>query len=252
MVDRGPSSPNYKGNLNSALIDRPFPSGRHTSYRVNGQDILNEEDVPPKGDVSVTTLHYFRELGPTAIAPGHKMLKVKARNDLGGVFEDVCDTCGHTTGQSVQTTALHPHPEQLTSLFDKSTGLPVPRLLPYLLDAFFEYYGDTYCFLNRSYLERLIDTGKASPFLISALSALSSRFCDHGVFDGFFKAKPDGKQREAWEYSIPFLERAKSLLMPLLSVPSCDVVAGLLFLAWADFGDNNEAGEYFTQIESWK
>lgn len=30
--------------------------------------------------------------------------------------------------------------------------------------------------------------------------------------------------------------------MPLLSFQSCDVVAGLLLLSWAHFGDNNEAG----------
>ena len=31
--------------------------------------------------------------------------------------------------------------------------------------------------------------------------------------------------------------------MPLLSIPSRDLVAGLLFLALAEFGDNNEAGK---------
>ena len=30
--------------------------------------------------------------------------------------------------------------------------------------------------------------------------------------------------------------------MPLLNIPSCDVVAGILLLSWVDFGDNNEAG----------
>ena len=242
LVDR---SPKHKA---PGSFENPSPFGRHTSYRVNGQDILNEEDAPPAGDMPVTTLHYFRELGPTAIAPGHKKLKVKARTDLGGVFEDFCSKCGHTEGQSVQTSALHPHPNQLTSLFDKTTGLPVAPLLPHLLDAFFEYYADNFCFLNRSYLERLIHTGKVSSFLICGLSALSSRFCDPKVFDGYFRSKVDGSQREAWEYSVPFLERAKSLLLPLLNVPSPDVVAGLLFLAWADFGDNNEAGEFGTTI----
>jgi hypothetical protein len=38
------------------------------------------------------------------------------------------------------------------------------------------------------------------------------------------------------------LNQAKILLIPLLSIPSRDLVAGLLFLALAEFGDNNEAG----------
>lgn len=236
LVDR---SPKHKA---PGFFEKP--SARDTSYRVNGQDVLNEEDAASTDDIPVTTLHYFRELGPTAIAPGHKKLKVKARTDLGGIFEDVCSKCGHAEGQLVQTSAVHPHPVQLTSLFDKTTGLPIAALLPYLLDAFFEYYADNFCFLNRSYLERLIKTGKVSSFLICALSALSSRFCDPKMFNGYFRPKGDGSQRKAWEYSIPFLERAKSLLLPLLNVPSPDVVAGLLFLAWADFGDNNEAGEF--------
>ena len=103
-----------------------------------------------------------------------------------------------------KTSAVHPHPEQLTSLFDKTTGLPIAALLPYLLDAFFEYYADNFCFLNRSYLERLIKTGKVSSFLICVLSALSSRFCDPKMFNGYFRPKGDGSQTEAWEFSIPF------------------------------------------------
>lgn len=38
------------------------------------------------------------------------------------------------------------------------------------------------------------------------------------------------------------LDRAKALTMPALDLPSPDVIAGLIMLAFVDSGDNNEAG----------
>ncbi|KAI9875398.1 MAG: hypothetical protein M1830_008526 [Pleopsidium flavum] len=183
------------------------------------------------------TLHYYRHLGPTAIAPGHKKISLKVRQDV------VRDTysgsdwqsrdCG-TFGISNDTTCL--------PLFDGATSLPSKEILPQLLDRFFEYYGDNFCFLHRPYLSQLIERGEASSFLICSMSALSSRFCQPEMFTKYFMTKANGQERERWEFSLPFLERAKKLLMPLLSIPSCDVVAGMLLLSWVEFGDNNEAG----------
>ncbi len=190
-----------------------------------------EEEAPH------STLHYYRHLGPTAIAPGHKKISLKVRQDVVRDAYSGSDwpsgDCG-TFGTSSDTTCL--------PLFDGATSLPSKEILPHLLDRFFEYYGDNFCFLNHPYLSQLIERGEASSFLICSMSALSSRFCQPEMFTKYFMTKANGHERERWEFSLPFLERAKKLLMPLLSIPSCDVVAGMLLLAWVEFGDNNEAG----------
>ena len=164
-----------------------------------------------------------------AIAPGHKSIKLKAQQDAGNEVQGPMD-------------ALYLGQPGVKPIFDSITGLPVQPLLPTLLDAFFQYYGDNFCHMNRRHLDMLIDHGKASVFLICVMTALSSRFCPPEVYAEYFPPKADGSPRKSWEFSKPFLDRAKSLTMSALDLPSADVVAGLIMLAFVDFGDNNEAG----------
>ena len=130
----------------------------------------------------------------------------------------------------------------LPELFDRDTSLPVDDILNHLLDVFFMYYADNFCFLNRAYLDQLLSRGEASVFLVCSMAALSSRFCEPKRFVKYFPPKDDGSMKEGWELSTPFLERAKALLIPLLGVPSCDVVGGMVLLSLAEFGNNCEAG----------
>ena len=181
-----------------------------------------------------TTVHYYRHLGPTAIAPGHKMISLKARREG--------QPSAHPSPVR-SASEMHPPPldRNLTlQLFDDATGLPVKEILSTLLDKYFEYYGDIFCFTNRNYLEELIDRGMPPVFLICVMSALSSRFCGPDFFAPYFP--PIERVREAWEHSAPFLEKSKSMIMSAMSLPTPDVAAGLLMMAFADFGDNNEAG----------
>ena len=187
---------------------------------------MNQGATALKNGIPYTTLQYYRHLGSTAIAPGYKKISLKLRQD---------DHQPQSRKEIGQRAPVLP-------LLDTTTGMPVSLLLPHLLDAFFEFYGDNFCFLNRWHLEDLARTGEASSFLICAMSALSSRFCEPTIFTPYFTEPEDGHERERWEFSLPFLDNAKRLLMPLLSIPSCDVCAGLLFIALAEFGDNNEAG----------
>jgi len=136
----------------------------------------------------------------------------------------------------------HPKSRGLRPLFDANTSLPVQEILPQLLDAFFRYYGDNFCHLNRKHVDSLIERRKASVFLICVMAALSSRFCPPELFVGFLPPKEDGSQRESWEFSKPFLDQAKALTMSAVDLPSPAVVSGLIMLAFVDFGDNNEAG----------
>ena len=190
-------------------------------------------------DTPYKTVHYYRHHGPTAIAPGHKQVSVKARqdNDESQSRDQMIPVSNIPSSRQTSTlSASHP-------LFDDDSGLPQPAVLWQLLDIFFEYYGNFYCFLNKRYLIQRIKEGKPPVFLISVISALSARFCDPGMFSSYFSPLEDGVERDRWEFSAPFLERAKSLIVPTISLPTTDGVAGLLLLAFADFGDNNEAGE---------
>jgi len=194
----------------------------------------------PREQLAYTTVQYARHLGATAIAPGHKKISLKVKRSRAGLTEDnFASSSSQPKDGRIQFDQITDGP---LSVFDTTTGLPCEKLLPHLLDSFFENYNDNFCFLNRAYLEQLIECGGASEFLICTVSALSARFCPQEVFDKYLHPKANGGKRESWELCLPFLERAKELLMPLLNIPSCDVIAGLLLLSWADFGDNNEAG----------
>lgn len=228
----------------------PLRSTRPPSNRENGdttteridESSLNTSAAPSQAngtgneDASYTTVQYFRHLGPTAIAPGHKRITLKVRQDE--------DTTPTDTSMSPRDGGRLPRQDGFLDclpLFEDYTGLPVQPLLPVLIDKYFEYYGDIFCFTNRRHLESQVEQRQPPIFLLSVMSTLASRFCDREMFLPYFP--PVNRDRENWEYSIPFLSKSKSMVMSAMSLPTPDVVAGLLLLAFADFGDNNEAGE---------
>ena len=197
---------------------------------IPGAFSLGERSNSLASETPYRTVHYYRHLGPTAIAPGHKKISLKARHDHDG-----------ESSHPSMSSASHVSQDRLLPLFD-SVGLPVAALLPTLLDSFFHAYLDNMFFMNRRHLDSLILSGEVSVFLICAMSTLSSRFCPPEIFTGYLPPTADGSPRESWEFSIPFLQQTKSMLVAAIDLPSTDVVAGLLMLSYGDFGDNNEAG----------
>lgn len=223
LLHQESSSEHVPGNDNNAEL----PDGlEQHSGPISGQE--NSMSGSVVDTTPHTVLQYYRYLGSTAIAPGYKKISLKATNDGS-------EASGLSSG--TPSTQLAKDPD----MFDPRSNLPRAELLPHLLDAFFEYYGGSFCFLNRQQLEKLISTNEISGFLLCSLAALSARFCSPQIFEPYFPST-NGQIIDRWQYSLPFLIQAKKLLMPLLSIPSCDLVAGLLFLALAEFGDNNEAG----------
>ena len=238
------------GSIQSLISPTPPPStessqalGAPADHGISPTTVLPATDGGANGKISIgkqsdssasgfpyTIVHYYRHLGPTAIAPGHKKISLKARHD----------SDSRSRHNSVSSSS-HIHQGGLLPLFN-STGLPVAALLPTLLDCFFRAYLDNMFFVNRRHLDSLIKSGEVSVFLICAMSTLSSRFCPPEIFRGYLPPKADGSPRESWEYSIPFLQQTKSMLVAAIDFPSTEVVAGLLMLSYGDFGDNNEAG----------
>ena len=236
-------SPTNPSGVVQGSIEATEPSFQHVQQQCDNQQlstspqqhssvIAQPDDLRLRHHLSntpYTVVQYYRYLGSTAIAPGYKKISLKVAKDRSRV-SDV----------SYEKHEVQHHSD--ASIIDTHTDLPQAELVPHILNAFFEYYGGIFCFLNRPQLEKLIHSNEISSFLLCSLAALSARFCNPEVFDPYFTRLPQGHSREKWEYSLPFLTEAKKLLMPLLSIPSCDLVAGLLFLALAEFGDNNEAG----------
>ncbi|KIR30681.1 pathway-specific nitrogen regulator [Cryptococcus deuterogattii LA55] len=70
-------------------------------------------------------------------------------------------------------------------------------------------------------------TGTMSQFLACCICSLGARFSD-----------VEDRARAA----APFIARAQELVPPLLHLPTHDVLTGLLFLAWSNYGQNSESG----------
>ena len=128
-----------------------------------------------------TTVHHHLYLDPTAVASGYKKGILKVRQDH--------------IGQTDNGTSLRQ--EGLLLIFDPVSDLPAGKVFPTLLDAFFKYYGGNFCHLHYKHLDWLVERGQA-PFLISVMSALSSRFCAPALFSDFFRSAADGHQERHW------------------------------------------------------
>ncbi|KAF9881456.1 C6 transcription factor [Colletotrichum karsti] len=105
-------------------------------------------------------------------------------------------------------------------------------------DVFFNRLAGHFPFINEHILHGHVRSGQCSSFLINSVVAVTLRFCPFEVFSGGVETVNESP----WRNGAYFLKRAKEQLMSLLAIPTTDVVSGILILAWAEFGDNNEAG----------
>ncbi|CAG9955529.1 unnamed protein product [Clonostachys rosea f. rosea IK726] len=187
----------------------------------------------------ILRLRCYRRLGPTAAAPGVRRLFVAVQpypNLPAGQGRDDSRTESSPGGLSIST------PRSTWSaynnLFDSQAQRPHSLILPIILNVFFDHFGGHFPFLQKRVLNYHVRTGEASSFLLNAISALTARFCPLDGPLAILKDRFKGK----WRQGAPFLAKAKDQLASLLSIPASDVVAGLVIMAWVEFGDNNEAG----------
>lgn len=231
---------------------------------VLGLDFMNDPDDLNFGDYPVFPFHpeeiprspsqghearrvvrvrYYRRFGPTAVVPGLRKLAL--------VLDPAEQERAVSVGQHLDATQiLIPTPQPATAspdslashdsrLFDPISRKPHPEIVSHVLDVFFKHFGGHFPFLNPQILGGHVRSEEASSFLLNAIAALTVRFCSA---DGPLAVLGE-KYDVQWRRGAPFLVKAKEQLMPLLSIPAPEVVAGLLILAWAEFGDNNETGE---------
>lgn len=195
------------------------------------------------GRARVIRLRYYRRFGPTAVIPGLRKLSVVVDPDhdkdeeAAGEFVDQ-QPGYHTSPPTVSTPSTGSSVTYKSRLFDKTGQKPHPDTIPDILRVFFDTFGGHFPFLNAQILSGHVRSGEASSFLLNAIAALTVRFC---ALDGPLVVLKE-KYNLEWMRGAPFLAKAREQLVPLLSIPAPEVVAGLLILAWAEFGDQNEAG----------
>ena len=97
-----------------------------------------------------------------------------------------------------------PEAARIPPLFDNEISLPVEDVLPDLLEFFFHYYANSFCFLNRSYLNILLSRGECSKLLIYSRAALSFRSGNPSKFVKYFRSKQDGSLRQGWDLPLHF------------------------------------------------
>ena len=150
-------------------------------------------------------------------------------------------------------------------LFDpRRPNIPRRDILEHLVPLAISHLGCHLPFLSR----RLILDEPADPLMVNCACALAARFSDHPELvalrrpapdnmvyrssskvaeAAFFSERSRGQNAEPmllYESANPFAEAAKNLLVPLLSLPSLQVIQGLVCLTWIEWGSNRDAGAW--------
>ncbi|KAK0218769.1 hypothetical protein IW262DRAFT_1462258 [Armillaria fumosa] len=173
-------------------------------------------------------LYYYRFSGATAIHPGINRILLKLQPKA----------AGSSASAPVPSSQSKPgSPEPPDQMFDEA-GLPLPHIRLPLLDTFFNTMSAYFPSVNRKRLDLRLETGTMSAFLLNCICAVSARF------------HPSGAQSPAKAYA-PFITKAQELIIPLLHLPTTDVVTGLLLLSWANFGQSSESRLWVSLRGTW-
>ncbi|OWZ69086.1 hypothetical protein AYX15_00266 [Cryptococcus neoformans] len=173
---------------------------------------------PEEGDD--LELFYYRFSGSTAIHPGINRVSLKLQR--------------RDPSFSPMATAPQPANESPSTdssflgldLFD-ATGMPYSHVWEPLFDLFFKHMSQHFPSCSRQRMMERFQTGTMSQFLACCICSLGARFSD-----------VKNRARAA----APFIARAQELVPPLLQLPTHDILTGMLFLAWSNYGQNSESG----------
>ncbi|EEB95591.1 hypothetical protein MPER_05415 [Moniliophthora perniciosa FA553] len=176
------------------------------------------------GESQYLKVHYYRLSGCTAIHPGFNriVIHLKLRQNSSKV------TSPDFNGQMPTPVTDQESAGAIEDSRDEMEDIPdaAHPLDDQMLDAFFDNFGEHFPFLSMKRVEERVRMDTMSVFLAYAMCALAVRFVPYSV------RKPSQYIGAAWK-----------LALPLLRLPSTDVVAGLLLLSWAEFGEyNSESG----------
>lgn len=146
--------------------------------------------------------------------------------------------------------------------FEEGSDLPRAEIKNELLDVFFRRLGSLFPFLDRRSIENL-ETGESPasvdvPMLVNSICAVAARqvlfalrilrnapdadtvFHPFPSFSDSVSVKGPDPARSPGLYGVPFADKAKSMLIPLLGYPTTRTVQSILLLSFHEFGLNND------------
>ncbi len=170
---------------------------------------------------------------------------VRSYRDCSWLQKFVIDIKDSSQVASLSPTADRPHPPQTDiiasldisdteAVFFESDDKLTPRsdiLFP-LLDTFFDYYSCHFPFHTRASFLESVRQKKVPALLLNSMCALAARFSDLPVFEG----------QLAYLRGESFANKAKLLLVPLMNLPSFEVVESILMIAWTELGTSHDVG----------
>lgn len=189
----------------------------------------NPTTVPIRhADSRSVRIPFFRWFGKTGIAPGYKKM----------LFDVTRPSAPSPQGSEAQrpsrsdTVYLHAARHESSSLFEEDGITPASRVLYPLLATFFDHYGCHFPFYSRNAFTVLVRSGKVSALVLNSICGLSARFSPLADFQNY----------PPYLRGDTFAQKAKILLVPLLNLPSYDVVASILMLVWLELANNHDVG----------
>lgn len=118
------------------------------------------------------------------------------------------------------------------SLFDNDKLTPRSEILYSLLGIFFDRFSCHFPFYSRDPFIANVKAKKTSALLLNSMCALAARFSDLEEFrDELIYLRGD-----------VFASKARLMLVPLLNLPSHEVVASILMIAWHELANNHDVG----------
>lgn len=172
---------------------------------------------------------FFRWFGPTGIAPGYKKMLFDVRHPSQQDAEDP-EALPPAEDESKVHTSIRE--SAAASVFETDGITPAPRVLGPLLDTFFDHYGCHFPFYRRDAFTVLVKDRKVSALVLNSICGLSARF----------SPLPEFQDYPLYLRGDIFAQKAKVLLVPLLNLPSYDVVASILMLVWLELASNHDVG----------
>ncbi|EGG07572.1 uncharacterized protein MELLADRAFT_85393 [Melampsora larici-populina 98AG31] len=192
-----------------------------SSPRCSSEDDISTQSSPP-----TSRIPYFRFLGPTAIAPGApfreismKLVSHQANENMSG-FDRMVNT------------NLAPISSNSKSRLSNSMSLSDPTTISQQdfckhVEVFYDHMGSFISYINKEDLLISLYQGKISEALKLAISALAECIQPSSTI---------------LDYTELWSQRAKSLVIPHLSLPSLDTTYTLLLLAYLEFSRDKDSG----------
>ncbi|GJN93414.1 hypothetical protein Rhopal_006469-T1 [Rhodotorula paludigena] len=209
---------------------------------------------PPEDNVPVPPLSYLRPFGPTGIQPGLEQIVISmaappafSRDQSPSLadsfpfpaFNEPASFAAPYNQHGSQIPAFPYIPaSRAERFFAEGSDLPRPEIKSELFDVFFRRLSSVFPFLNRRIVDQLdnleLPTSVDAPMLVNSICAVAARFSESPVIKGSDTSRSPGL------YGVPFADKAKSMLIPMLGYPSTRTVQSLLLLSWHEFGLNND------------